>query len=1177
MRLEPTRFFIPPPARSRSFRSPIAGVLGILLLAGCMSMQPEAASDGTAAITVSGDGTSQLEQSIQGDIDRWRQDNAVDPAIRERVVETLGKAREELTAEGAFETKIAQTDAAYKAIPAELAAIKAELSQTEADDDANMAALAAESLESLQQKLATATSDLAAARVELKSREEEPSRLAEWRTGYAPKAKETAQAAFDDCETQLRALASAPLADPGSIERRVADAERVHLRARAGRLEKELAWLERQRIYIESNGELLVAREERAARVVERLEKRTRELQKLVDQRRLADAERQATRARATAEFARPEFKKLAEENALLASAREGADGLPAQIDRVNREKAELDKRLLAIKDDFRRTQDKIRGAGDSSVVGLILQQRRAGLPNLAEHRRRVDLRKEQMSQIQLNRIELDDRWDGLRAIDERVEETLRTMASPTSIEDGEYARAELRRLLEDKANYLSAQIADSTVYFNKLIDLDLAERQLIAETERYAEFIGERVMWVRSDPALDAEDFQQAAAGLKALLAPTSWTALTKDLVADVKARPAIWLAAVVLFGPWLAALARLRRRVTSIGKESAQSYAARMSPTAWTVAISVLVAGAGPALMWFLGWRLESPSDMGVFSKSIGHALSRTAGVFLVCELFRAVCRKHGLAEAHFGWSTRGQRVARRGLRLVTWSALPLKFVACWSDGTDGFVAHETFHCSLGRSAFILGLLVWGAFAWRTLHPNRGAIADWLAQRPGGWLDRLRHAWFPFCVALPLIPAALAAMGYYYSAQEIASRLKASLWLGLGLLVAREFLTRWVLVARRKLAVTQARERRAAEPLPGKEPDGRGASDARLDLAAVNRQAGRMLHSAAVLALSVGLWFTWVDVLPALKYLDQWVLWRGGIDSVARSAIAPGASTPGTSGEIKASSSIPADADITAADLLVAAVVMGMTIVAGRNLPGLLEIWLLQRLPLDPGGRYALSTVARYAITLVGGIWALRGVGIGWANVQWLAAAITVGLGFGLQEIFANFISGLIILFERPIRVGDTVTVGGVSGTVSRIRIRATTIVDADRKELIVPNREFITGQVVNWTLTDAINRLVIPLGVAYGSNTALVSRTLLNVARRHPLVLENPAPAAVFLNFGASALEFEVRVFAASLEHFSSLRHELNTMINDACRDAGIEIAFPQCEVTVKSGTISLPLAA
>ena len=211
-----------------------------------------------------------------------------------------------------------------------------------------------------------------------------------------------------------------------------------------------------------------------------------------------------------------------------------------------------------------------------------------------------------------------------------------------------------------------------------------------------------------------------------------------------------------------------------------------------------------------------------------------------------------------------------------------------------------------------------------------------------------------------------------------------------------------------------------------------------------------------------------------------------------------------------------------ITLGDLLGAFLIITMTLVAIGNIPGLLEIAVLQHLPLDTALRYAITTVTRYLIIIAGVSWALATLDFGWSKIQWLVAAISVGLGFGLQEIFANFVSGLILLFERPLRAGDIVTVGNVTGKVLQIKTRATTIQDWDRKELVVPNKEFITSQLLNWTLVDQVNRLVIPVGVAYGTDIAKARTILLRIAKEHPLVMHDPEPSVTFDLFGDSAHE-------------------------------------------------------
>jgi len=179
-----------------------------------------------------------------------------------------------------------------------------------------------------------------------------------------------------------------------------------------------------------------------------------------------------------------------------------------------------------------------------------------------------------------------------------------------------------------------------------------------------------------------------------------------------------------------------------------------------------------------------------------------------------------------------------------------------------------------------------------------------------------------------------------------------------------------------------------------------------------------------------------------------------------------------------------------------------------------------------------------------------------------------------FGLQEIFANFVSGLIILFERPIRVGDTVTIDDVSGTVTRIRIRATWITAFDRKELVVPNKEFVTSRLINWSLSDPVLRVDIPVGIAYGSDTQKALEVLLDVARRNEHVLQEPRPNALFLGFGDSSLNFELRAFSPDIEHLLLIRHQLHMAIDAAFREAGIEIAFPQRDIHIRSVPGPLP---
>jgi potassium efflux system protein len=217
-----------------------------------------------------------------------------------------------------------------------------------------------------------------------------------------------------------------------------------------------------------------------------------------------------------------------------------------------------------------------------------------------------------------------------------------------------------------------------------------------------------------------------------------------------------------------------------------------------------------------------------------------------------------------------------------------------------------------------------------------------------------------------------------------------------------------------------------------------------------------------------------------------------------------------------------------------------------------------------VSSGGRYAVKTLTGYVIVAAAALTIFSTLGLSWGKVQWLVAALGVGIGFGLQEIVANFISVLIILFERPVRVGDVITIGDTSGVVTKIRIRATTIRNWDKQELLVPNKEFITGRLLNWTLSDRVNRLTLPVGVDYGADVPLALKLLGDAARENERVMDDPPPLITFEGFGNDSLTLVLRCYLDSMDYRLSVTTELHLAIHEKFRAAGISIAFPQRDV-------------
>jgi len=365
-----------------------------------------------------------------------------------------------------------------------------------------------------------------------------------------------------------------------------------------------------------------------------------------------------------------------------------------------------------------------------------------------------------------------------------------------------------------------------------------------------------------------------------------------------------------------------------------------------------------------------------------------------------------------------------------------------------------------------------------------------------------------------LPIALIVAVGFGYYYTALKLTDRLIDTLYLLMIWIVVEAALIRGLTVG--------------------------------LDIEQVNQQSLRLTRLTMFGVFLVALYWVWSDLISVVSYLDNITLYEY---------------TTG-SGETLTTAAISLN------NLLGALLIIAITVALARNLPGLLEVMVLSKLRLAQGSAYATTTLLSYALAGFGIVATLSTLGVSWDKLQWLVAALSVGLGFGLQEIFANFISGLIILFERPVRIGDVVTIGNLSGTVSRIRIRATTITDFDRKDIIVPNKTFITGQLINWSLSDTVTRVTIKVGVAYGSDLDKVKALLYKAAQDNPRVLKEPEPQVFFLNFGESTLDHELRIHVRDLGDRNPATDEINRFIDREFNKAGISIAFRQVDIFLKN---------
>ena len=1080
---------------------------------------------------------AELASDFEARITAIEQDPSLTDAIKTRAIhfytEAIGLVRE-------VERSAAQTDALTKRImsaPERIEQLHRTLEQAPSDEAASLPAPAND--EDLRQALNDSLSELQTGREALTGHQRALIELRAAGSTLSDAVAELEQAIRSEHEEQQT---SPPEQEPTVLTQ----ARRAFLSIRLELTQSRLAF-ERQRL---AGYELLLELQTLERDVSEQHVNALQQTVAVLDTELQRRREASARVARDAAEAAQADTGSLPPAvTAIAANTARLRQELEALVEQDN----EAQRRLRAMEqqlDKLQRNVDSLRQRIDTGIANTalvrLLRQYLQSLPSLDNYPHEQRQRQTEIHRVTERRLGLDQRRIDLHDLDARTEVLLNDLGTSLSTSQERALREHSRQLLTAQRDALAELDQGYGRYLTRLTSVDVVERKLIGLVQEGRRFIEDQLLWMRTLPLLSPTDLQALPQALRWLLSPEHWAQTLLAGYAAARARPLLTLAGIMSVIAVFGLRRWTRRRLRELARLTYRVRDDRFSHTIKALGYSVLLASGLPLLLALSGWLIKvgpPPTSGALFTSATGNALLIAAAVLWICSLARVRSIPDGLDLAHFRWpDSLVSQLDRR------WRAASLPLAAAAFIVMAIMYSNEVDYIrALGRPVSILTLLGIAVFFWLLYK----VLAAHQSQQPQQvTVEGLRARW-----VLPLIAATLAltlilAIGYHSLALKLAHLFGASLALLLGLIVLKDLLLRWVYVTERRLRLEAAlrqreemRTQREQEPTQSEAGDFFEVEEPKLDYRELGQQGRNLVRAGLLLGLLFGIGSLWSELVPVVGFLS-------GIDlPLTRSEVVDGIIQP---------------RPLTLADLTLALLILVVTVYALRNLAGLLELTVLRRAALDAGGRYALVTLSKYMIGAVGVISTLSILGLDWSKLQWLVAALGVGLGFGLQEIVANFVCGIILLLERPVRVGDIVTVSDTDGTVARINIRATTIITWERKELVVPNKEFITSKVLNWTLSDPETRLLIVVGIAYGSNVKTARELMLEAAAEVEPVLDEPKPSVTFAGFGDNALNLELRCYIPSMDYYLSAQTALHDAIYEKFNGSGISIAFPQRDV-------------
>jgi potassium-dependent mechanosensitive channel len=658
---------------------------------------------------------------------------------------------------------------------------------------------------------------------------------------------------------------------------------------------------------------------------------------------------------------------------------------------------------------------------------------------------------------------------------------------------------SQVQSLLRERNEWLQLLKQGYNDYRQKLGDLDSASASLDKLASDYRNLINRHVIWIRSNDPIGIEDAQKAQAGLAAVFNSRRSLDLGYSIRQKWKSNPVSGISLIASIVVVLLVRSFAKSWLLGIGKRKKMRDSTANARKCVASVLTPLVAITIPGVFYLLarwlgtGYVTESTlhSSSGLYAASL---------VALVVELPRQLLRRFGFVEKHMQIDLPRQQRAGAYLLVIGIGLVLLAYVSTLAGRID----HGVWSGSVSRFGFIASMFLVGWTAHLAFKPKRGFLEPIVEKFGGSVFYRIRVLFYFLGIGLPLAMIILSALGFDFTAAEIVKRAAitlASILIGTTLWAAVKILSSgaWH-------RLTGTRDQRLDDEYGATETARVSGALAEHSLE-LKHQMAFLSQCALVLASIVSVGWLWVDIFPNVR-LGNPVLWTIEGNATQFSFDVSGQRVSRSQAEAT---------PITLLHVVLAAATLFVAFQVAKLLPSIFDALILQRVNFDEAMEHLSLVLGRCLLFGIGCFVACRLVGIRWETIQWLAVGLSIGLGFGLQDVVKNLLGGMIVLFEKPARLGDLITVGSVTGRVAAQKLRTTTLSDEDGREVIVPNKNFVSHEVINWMGAGRLKAIPMEVVVTRDQRPADVCRMLQHLMVEQPELLLSPAPQATLICVG------------------------------------------------------------